>query len=160
MGCAGCSCTGFWFVFMFIQFFKTLQTKPAGSENMRSVFADLRPGRLRSAAASGSEHHGHKRDCPYRAQSTTKRITICLSITCQSGGWKWKRSERLHGGNRLRLALRRVCTGVLTERVVRIKNKNMRSCEQLFPPFTGSTACHSRDCSPTALRILLVCPSR
>ena len=61
MGCAGCSCTGFWFVFMFIQFFKTVQTKPAGSENMRSVFADLRPGRLRSAAASGSEHHGHNK---------------------------------------------------------------------------------------------------
>ncbi len=64
----------------------------------------------------------------------------------------------LRGGIRRRLALRRVCTGVRTERVVRIIKK-MRSCEQLFPPFTDSTAYYSRDFSPIVLRILLVCPT-
>ena len=49
-----------------------LQTKPAGFENMRSVFADLRRGRLRSAAADGSEYDGHKKGCPYRATGHNK----------------------------------------------------------------------------------------
>jgi len=91
---------------------------------MRSVFADLRPGRLRPAAASGSEHNGHKRDCPYRAQSTTKKIAPWLATICQSGGWKWKRIGKLHGGNRLRLAFRLVCVGTRTIDCVRINKKD------------------------------------
>ena len=49
-----------------------LQTKPAGFENMRSVFADLRRGRLRPAAACGSGYDGHKKGCPYRATEHNK----------------------------------------------------------------------------------------
>lgn len=49
-----------------------LQTKPAGFENMRSVFADLRRGRLRPAAACGSGYDGHKKGCPYRATGHNK----------------------------------------------------------------------------------------
>ena len=49
-----------------------LQTKPAGFVNMRSVFADLRRGRLRPAAATGSGYDGHKKGCPYRATGHNK----------------------------------------------------------------------------------------
>lgn len=49
-----------------------LQTKPAGFENMRSVFAGLRRGRLRPAAACGSGYDVHKKGCPYRATGHNK----------------------------------------------------------------------------------------
>lgn len=39
---------------------------------MRSVFADLRRGRLRPAAACGSGYDVHKKGCPYRATGHNK----------------------------------------------------------------------------------------
>lgn len=80
---------------MFIQFFKTVQTKPAGSENMRSVFADLRPGRLRPAAASGSEHNGHKRDCPYRTTRHNKENSNLVSNYLLIGQMKMETNREI-----------------------------------------------------------------
>ena len=116
--------------FPFLFDFFRLQTKPAGFENMHSVFADLRRGRLRSAAADGSEYDGHKKGCPYRATRHNKENNNLVSSRLLIG---WGRNEWLHGGNRLRLALRHVGVETRTECMVRIKQKKVRSCEPYIP---------------------------
>ena len=140
--------------FPFLFDFFRLQTKPAGFENMRSVFADLRRGRLRSAAADGSEYDGHKKGCPYRATRHNKENNNLVSSRLLIG-WGPKRvvARRKPPAAGLAACRRRNADGMYGSH----KTKKGAQLRTIHPPVTGSIECHSRDCSPTALRIPFFC---